>query len=364
MNTRERFVRTLTGQKVDRVPFMKVFGGANAILPPWEEECPGIGERIDGLLGFEGAHRGWSVTPVNMDPSHVGPTEVLSETEEIETQRLGDGTVVQMYRHGDYRRHTVEWPIRSREDWVRYRDKHLDPDDPARFPTDWEQRVAEYRDREYPLQLTHRGIYGFARERMGDEALALAFYDDPDLVHDIIDSYTDMAIAIWEKQVREVDFDLIECWEDMASKNGSMVSPATFREFLAPAYRRVAAFAREHGIPIILVDSDGLIEELTGLMLEAGATAMYPYEVLAGNDVARVLDTYPGVGVIGGLRKECMYEGREAIDREMEKARSLIRKGRFIPGPDHMVLRQATFESYRYFMEQLRQVVMTTEPEI
>jgi len=264
MNTRERFVRTLTGQKVDRVPFMKVFGGANAILPPWEEECPGIGERIDGLLGFEGAHRGWSVTPVNMDPSHVGPTEVLSETEEIETQRLGDGTVVQMYRHGDYRRHTVEWPIRSREDWVRYRDKHLDPDDPARFPTDWEQRVAEYRDREYPLQLTHRGIYGFARERMGDEALALAFYDDPDLVHDIIDSYTDMAIAIWEKQVREVDFDLIECWEDMASKNGSMVSPATFREFLAPAYRRVAAFAREHGIPIILVDSDGLIEELTG----------------------------------------------------------------------------------------------------
>jgi len=27
MNTRERFVKTLTGEKVDRVPFMKVFGG-------------------------------------------------------------------------------------------------------------------------------------------------------------------------------------------------------------------------------------------------------------------------------------------------------------------------------------------------
>ena len=32
MNTRERFVRTLTGKPVDRVPFMKVFGGANAVL--------------------------------------------------------------------------------------------------------------------------------------------------------------------------------------------------------------------------------------------------------------------------------------------------------------------------------------------
>ena len=70
------------------------------------------------------------------------------------------------------------------------------------------------------------------------------------------------------------------------------------------------------------------------------------------------------VGVVGGLRRECMYEGREAIDREMNKARALIRKGRFIPGPDHMVLRDATFESYRYFIEQLRQVVMTTEPEV
>ena len=31
MNTRERFVGTLCGEPVDRVPFMKVFGGTNAV---------------------------------------------------------------------------------------------------------------------------------------------------------------------------------------------------------------------------------------------------------------------------------------------------------------------------------------------
>ena len=36
MTHRERFVRTLTGRKVDRVPFIKVFGGTNAIVPAWE----------------------------------------------------------------------------------------------------------------------------------------------------------------------------------------------------------------------------------------------------------------------------------------------------------------------------------------
>ena len=362
MNTRERFVKTLTGEKVERVPFMKVFGGTNAILPGWEKEYPGIGECIDELLEFEGKYRGWEESGVNVSPDYHSEPVILRETEDVIVRRRGDGTVDQIHKGGDYSRHTIEWPIKSKQDWEPYKKKHLDPDDPARFPDDWGERVKEFNNRDYPLQLTHRGVYGFARERMGDENLAYAFYDEPDLVHDIMDDYTEMAIGIWEKQVAEVDFDLIECWEDMASKNGSLISPATFREFMTPCYRRIAEFAREHGIKIILVDSDGLVEELTELMLEAGVTALYPYEVLAGNDVSRVRDRCPEVGVIGGLRKESMYEGKEAIDREMVRARELIQMGRCIPGPDHFVLQYASFENYRYFMESLREVVMTTEP--
>jgi hypothetical protein len=62
------------------------------------------------------------------------------------------------------------------------------------------------------------------------------------------------------------------------------------------------------------------------------------------------------------LDKETMARGREAIDREIEKARGLIRLGRLIPGPDHFVLSNVSFESYRYFMERLREVIMTTTP--
>jgi len=364
MNTRERFVKTLRGEPVDRVPFIKVFGGNNAILPRWEDEHPGIGKCIDELLGFEGTYRGWGITSVNMDPSNMGASEVLSETNDIIVKRRGDGTVDQIHKGGDYNRHTIEWPIKSIQDWEKYKEKHLDPGDPSRFPDNWDARVQEYRDRDYPLQLTHRGVYGFARERMGDENLAYAFYDAPDLVHDMMEYYTDFAIQLWEKQTVEVEFDLIECWEDMASKNGSLISPAMFNEFMAPCYRRIADFAREHGIEVILVDSDGFIEELTEPMLEAGVNTLYPYEALAGNDVGRVLDRYPNVGIIGGLRKEAMYEGKEAIDREMVKAREWIKKGRYIPGPDHFVLELASFANYRYFMESLRDVVMTTKPEI
>jgi hypothetical protein len=299
-----------------------------------------------------------------MDPTNMGLDEVLKETDEIKVTRRGDGTVVQRPKSGDYHRHTIEWPVKTMDDWQAYKKKHMDPNDPSRFPEDWKARVKAYKDRDYPLQLTHRGVYGFARERMGDENLALAFYDSPDMVHDMMNSYTDMAIKVWEKMTADVEFDLIECWEDMASKNGALISPQMFDEFMAPCFRRIADFARKHNIKVILVDSDGLIEELTGSMLKAGVTALYPYEVLAGNDIDRVRNRYPKVGMIGGLRKEAMYEGKAAIDKEMEKARHMIKLGRCIPGPDHFVLELATFANYRYFMESLREVVMTTRPGV
>ena len=119
MNTRERFVRTLTGKTVDRVPFMKVFGGANAALPEWEREYPGIRECIDELLGFEGMGRGWGRPPVHMDPSHYQEGEVIRETGHIAVVRRGDGTVEQRYKAegADYNRHTVEWPVKNTQDW-------------------------------------------------------------------------------------------------------------------------------------------------------------------------------------------------------------------------------------------------------
>jgi uroporphyrinogen-III decarboxylase len=195
---------------------------------------------------------------------------------------------------------------------------------------------------------------------MGDEQLLYAFYDSPGLVHDIMDSYTDMVLAIWARMARDVAFDLIEFWEDMASKNGSLISPATFREFMLPNYRRVADFARVHGIEIILVDSDGYIDDLAAVMMEGGVTAMYPFEVGAGCDVPAVRRRYPSLGIIGGLAKEAMIRGKATIDREMERARQLIRLGRLIPGPDHFVLSNVSWAHYRYFMERLREVVMTT----
>ncbi|MBU1877761.1 MAG: hypothetical protein KJ734_02310 [Chloroflexi bacterium] len=320
MNDRERFVNTLTGRPVDRVPFIKVFGGTNAVLPGWEREHPGLSKEIDRILGFEGAYRGWDTTPVNVRLSGLGEPEVVEETAVHRILRSTAGTVTLHRLEGDYHAQTLEWPVRTRADWERLRDRHLRADDPARFPADWDERVRAYRGRQHALQLTHGGVYGFVRQLLGDERLLLTLYDDPAWVEEMMETYTSLCLALWERMVAQVDFDLIECWEDMASKNGALLSPAMFRSFMAPQYRRIADFARRHGIEIILVDSDGYTDDLAGLMWEAGVTALYPFEVGAGCRVPEARQRYPELGIIGGLDKECMARGREAIDRAGEMA--------------------------------------------
>jgi len=347
---------------VDRVPFMKCFGGTNWAHPEWIAAHPEIDGKVDQILGFEGTYRGWGTTPVNFWFAHCGEPEKLAETSEQITLRQTEGTVIVANKATDYHAHVVEWPVKNRQDWLRVRDRHLALDDPSRFPVDWPGKVREYKTRDYPLQLTHGGVYGFGRTLMGDVNLAYAFYDEPALVHEMFEHYTELVLRLWEKMVGEVEFDLIEFWEDMASKNGSIISPDTFREFIAPRYRRVAEFARRRGIKIILTDSDGNTEDLAGWMQEAGLTTMYPFEVGAGNDLFRTRVRYPELGIVAGLEKAAAAVGKAAVDREMEKAREMIRRGRFIPGPDHMPLSNVSWEQYRYFMERLRDVVMTTSP--
>jgi len=275
---------------------------------------------------------------------------------------LGDGTVTRVLKKGDYHWNVLEYPVKTGEDWERLREKYLNPNDPRRIPAEWPFFVEMYREREFPLQLTCGGVYGFLRNMMGDEALCLAMYDDPDLVLRITDDYIGMCLILWEKLCRDVQFDLIECWEDMASKNGSIISPACFERFLAPQFRRIRAFADEHNIPIVLVDSDGNINDLAHWMFASGVNCMYPFEAGAGCNPKKVLAELPGMGAIGCLEKNACAMGDEAIDEQMEIARILIRGGRCIPGPDHFVLENVTFEGYKRFMNRLREVILTTRP--
>ena len=57
----------------------------------------------------------------------------------------------------------------------------------------------------------------------------------------------------------------------MCYKNGPLISPGMFEEFILPYYRKLTGFFYDHGIEIILVDTDGDCRSLIPLFIQGGS---------------------------------------------------------------------------------------------
>lgn len=120
---------------------------------------------------------------------------------------------------------------------------------------------------------------------MGAEEVLVGFYTEPEMIRDIMDTYTELWLQLYGVVAERVQIDHIHIWEDMSGKQGSLVSPAMIEDFMMPSYDRIAAFAKEHGVPVVSVDSDGQVDELVPLMMKHGVNAFMPFEVQAGCDI-------------------------------------------------------------------------------
>ncbi len=57
----------------------------------------------------------------------------------------------------------LRFPVKSREDWLRFRDAYLNPDDPRRLDGDWREKCAAWTAKGQPIQLGRFpdvGIFG------------------------------------------------------------------------------------------------------------------------------------------------------------------------------------------------------------
>jgi len=184
-----------------------------------------------------------------------------------------------------------------------------------------------------------------------------AFHDQPDLMRTIVNDLADFWIALYDQMLNLVDADMAMIWEDMAYKNGPLISPAAFREFMLPCYQKLIGFLRENGVPHFCVDTDGDCWSLIPLFLEAGMTGMLPFEVQAGMDIVAVRQAFPRLQIYGGIDKRALAQGIEAIDRELEaKVPALLRQGGYIPFADHLVHPEVSWENFVYYRRRLAEM--------
>jgi len=285
MNSRERFLRSLLSQGPDR-PFEWGQIGPCGELCIWEETLdqwcseglpPDV--HVQAYFGFE--RKGVAPIATGMVPGFE--PETIQETSHQRIIIDGSGVKKKVVKTGESVPQFLGFPVKTRRDFEEMMTRY-NPASPARYPLHWEDLKRGWADRTSPLGISCLGFFGTVRDWMGLENCLLAFHDDPALIGEMMEFIAEFDIQLIRRALNEVSFDYAAFWEDMAFKTGPLVSPRHFKEFMVPAYRRVVDVLRKSGIEIIMVDSDGNINELIPLWLDAGVNCFWPLKVAAGMD--------------------------------------------------------------------------------
>jgi uroporphyrinogen decarboxylase len=307
---------------------------------------------------------------VALDP--MFEPEVISETEEHVVEVDFDGAIVERKKQGDASiPRYIEYPVKDKKTWDEYK-KKLDPFSPGRWPEGWEIMTEDklsgplsrelegkhFEERDFPLGMNLLSLYGNPRNYMGLENLSYAIFDNIALVEEMIEWQAYLAYEMAKKVFEKgVTLDWVWIWEDMAFKNGPLVSPAFVRRYMAPRYRKVVDLLRSHGVEALILDCDGNIDELLPIWIDCGINATYPLECAAGMDGRRVREKYGNnIILIGNVDKQALAKGKKEIDAEIVKVKSLLRHGGYFPNVDHHIPPDVPYENMVYFLNELRKL--------
>jgi uroporphyrinogen decarboxylase len=235
--------------------------------------------------------------------------------------------------------------------------KRYHPDDPARYPENFIELVRKLKNRDYVITLQFSGPFWQLREWCGFEPLCMLFLENPDFVREMIDFWTEF---VSQTMARALDAGIIDrIWvnEDMAYKEKAMISPEMTRKFLLPAWKLWATEARQAGVPIIDEDSDGFVGELIPLWIEAGFNVCDPIEVAAGNDIVAYRKRFgKKIAFRQGVDKRCIALGGKIIEDELTRLAPVIKSGGFIPGCDHGVPFDISWQDFVYYARLLAEL--------
>jgi uroporphyrinogen decarboxylase len=324
---------------------------------------------------------GWDGTPldyyfdldrlVRVDPWY-GPVpefqhEVLSEDAETTTYINHEGIVMREFKqhHDASMPQFIKFPVENEAEFDKFAAERLALNAAQRLSADWKKTVASGRvqvavgrgdlgaggqggtqtpagtEEMWPRKCwadRWGGFFGSLRNLMGVQNLCVAFYDQPRLIERMMEERADRVIEITGEVLKHARFETFWFWEDMAYKGGPLVGPDLFRKFAFRHYQRVCDWLRGQGIEHIGLGSDGKIDSLIPVWLDAGITLLWPFEVQSGMDVLKVRRQYgKRLGIMGGLDKRVLAKGGPVMRAEVDRVMPLIEEGGYIPELDHSV---------------------------
>jgi len=352
---REEYLDYMTFKANTRPLFTEIFGPLLGLKEEWAAQGA-TPEELDmsafrycrAMDGDVPVHTGW-----------MGGDEevILEETEDFLIYRDRMGRRMKLSKKAATLPLPMDHPVANMDDWLKI--KHHYEFSEARFGEGWAEIAREHLRAGRVVTVNIPGGYDEPRQLLGDEGLIMAYYDQPELVHDILNTIGETAFKVLDRVSAAVQVDQLSVHEDMAGKGGPLAGPKQVREFIAPYYRRLWHLLRSRGAQLFSQDSDGDMNAVIPAFLEAGLNMMYPMEPAAGMDIVKLRTQYgTKLAFMGGIDKHVLRRSKEEIVAELEyKIPPMVRTGGCVLGLDHRIPNGSPLESYRFYVQKAWEIM-------
>ena len=231
---------------------------------------------------------------------------------------------------------------------------------PERVNYEFFRHFNETRNPDMPVGIGIGSVMGSIRDMTTVVGMSYLMYDeDEDLFADIVDAYAELQYKCAEEALSTgAQFDYAHFWEDICFKNGPLLSPKKFDELCGKHYKKRCDLCHAHGIDIISLDCDGVIESLIPTWIENGVNVLFPIEVGVWGDQFEAARKKYGEKLlgVGGMDKTALRKDKAAVDAEIERLKRLAAMGGFIPCPDHRLMPGSEFELVQYYAEEIKKI--------
>lgn len=352
---REEYLDHMTFQRNVRPLFTEIFGPIIGLKEEWEQQGATPGELDFSAFPYRCEARG--VIPVVTGRCGGYPEVLLDETDEHRTWRDGLGRTMKITKLTSTLPLPQDYPVRNMDDWLKIKPWYRYSEE--RLAGNWREAAKEHLLHDKVVTVGIPGGFDEPRQLLGEEELCLAYYEQPELVHDILETIGDTAFRVLEKVSDEVRIDMLFVHEDMAGKTGPLVGSTQVREFILPYYRKVWDLLRARGTRLFDQDSDGDMNPLIDVFLEAGVNCMHPMEPAANMDIVKIREKYGRrLAFYGGIDKHVLRWSKEEIVAELEyKLPPMVKTGGCVPALDHRVPNGTPLENYRFYIAKAWEIL-------
>ena len=352
---REQYIAHCNFEFTGREMFCELFGPLIGLEDEWRRQ--GATEKEIAMTAFD-----WDYVLHTFLPTETGAvtdrkTTVLEDTPEYTISVDEYGRTIKLCKGSATIPLPLDYPVKTMDDWLKI--KHWYTFSESRVNWEALREKKALREKGHLTIFSIPGGFDEPRQLMGEEALCYAYYDEPEMIEDMLATFTDTALKVIERIADVVPIDNLIIHEDMAGKSGPLIGPNLVTEFLAPYYGKVWNAAQACGANLFSQDSDGNMEAVLEAFLDCGVNCFYPCEPAAGMDMVALRKKYGKQFFIkGGIDKHVLRKDKDAIRRELEyKISAPMLGGGTIFALDHRIPNGVPLENYRYYVALGREML-------